>query len=111
VNELVLVCVFGGVGAVLRFALGKWQGSLPWGILLANTLAASVATLALGSQFGVVAVSGLAGGLSTFSTLIGQTSAIWAESKARAAANLALNLVIPSTVSLGLGLLATTLLK
>ena len=110
-NNLILVCVLGGFGAALRFALAKWHGTLPWGILLANTVAAVVATLALGSQLGVVVVSGLAGGLSTFSTLIGQTSALWLESKAKAAANLALNLVIPSTVSIGLGLLATTLLK
>ncbi len=110
-NNLLLVCLLGGVGATLRYALAKWSGTLPWGILLGNTLAATVATVALTGQVSVVLVSGLAGGLSTFSTLIAQTSGLWVASKAKAVANLALNLVIPSTVSFGFGLLAATLLK
>lgn len=95
----------------MRLVLGKWNGWLPWGILLANTIAATVATLALGSQVDVLVVSGLAGGLSTFSSLIGQTAELWANSRAKAVANLALNILVPSTVSLGLGLLAASLLK
>ncbi|MCX8530218.1 MAG: CrcB family protein [Rhodoluna sp.] len=110
-NTLMLLCLLGGAGAVLRLVLGKWNGWLPWGILLANTIAATVATLALGSQVDVLVVSGLAGGLSTFSSLIGQTAELWANSRAKAVANLALNILVPSTVSLGLGLLAASLLK
>ncbi len=110
-NNLLLVCLLGGVGATARYLLARWNGTLPWGILLGNTLAATIATLALNGEVSVVLIAGFAGGLSTFSTLIAQTSGLWTQSKAKAVANLALNLVIPSTVALGFGLLAATLLK
>lgn len=106
-----MVCLLGGVGATARFALGKWNGYLPWGILVANTLASSVAAFALESSVGIWLVAGLAGGLSTFSTLIAQTTDLWQTHKPRALLNLALNLVIPSTAAFAFGLLASTLLK
>lgn len=105
-NNLAWVCVLGGFGAAARYLLSKWDGSLPWGILVGNSIAAIVATIALHGTLSVILVAGLAGGLSTFSTLIAQTSGLWVKSKPRAALNLALNLVIPCTVSLAFGLLA-----
>ena len=106
-----MVCLLGGFGATARFALGKWNGYLPWGILVANTLASAVAAFALESSVGIGLVAGLAGGLSTFSTLIAQTTNLWQTHKPRALLNLALNLVIPSTAAFAFGLLASTLLK
>ena len=42
-DNLLLVLVFGGLGAVARFVLAKWNGYLPWGILLGNTIASAIA--------------------------------------------------------------------
>ena len=110
-KDVLMVCLLGGAGATARFALGKWNGYLPWGILLGNTIASAIAALALESSVGVWLVAGLAGGLSTFSTLIAQTASLWQTHKPRALLNLALNLVIPSTVAFGFGLVASSLLK
>ena len=68
-----LVGVAGGVGSVIRAILSKLDGWLPWGLFLANSLAAGlVAWLLLSPELaskylGIVSV-GFAGGLSTFST-------------------------------------------
>ena len=77
IGLFVLVALFGGLGAALRFVFSRWQGKMPWGILMANILAATVATTALfafGQSFAAqVAVVGFAGGLSTFSSVSAQT--------------------------------------
>jgi len=77
VGFFLLVAVLGGLGSALRFALSRWQGTLPWGILMANILAATVATtayFAFGQSFvSLVLVAGFAGGLSTFSAVSAQT--------------------------------------
>ena len=116
-NQLALVAVLGGLGAVVRFLLSKIEGKLPWGILIANTLAAAIGASAVAS-FGVanpttvLLVAGFAGGLSTFSTLIAQTASLWLEGKwGRGWWNLALNLVVPSTIAFGFGISLVALLK
>lgn len=63
----------GGIGSVLRALLAKLDGWLPYGLFLANSLAAGlVAWLLLGPQLSAdwlaIASVGFAGGLSTFST-------------------------------------------
>jgi CrcB protein len=77
VGFFLLVAVLGGLGSALRFVLSRWQGTLPWGILMANILAATVATtvyFAFGQSFvSLVLVAGFAGGLSTFSSVSAQT--------------------------------------
>jgi CrcB protein len=77
VGFFLLVAVLGGLGSALRFVLSRWQGTLPWGILMANILAATVATtayFAFGQSFvSLVLVAGFAGGLSTFSAVSAQT--------------------------------------
>jgi len=77
VGFFLLVAVLGGLGSALRFVLSRWQGTLPWGILMANILAAAVATtayFAFGQSFvSLVLVAGFAGGLSTFSAVSAQT--------------------------------------
>jgi fluoride ion exporter CrcB/FEX len=71
-----LVAVLGGLGAALRYFFSLWQGKLPWGVLMANILAATVATAALfafgDSLASKVLVVGFAGGLSTFSSVSAQ---------------------------------------
>jgi fluoride exporter len=92
------VGVLGGAGSVLRHLIGTWGGFLPWGILVANSLASFVAGLAIGSGFYEVAlVVGLAGGLSTFSTFAAQSYELWLwGQRTRALLNGMANLVFPA---------------
>ena len=62
----------GGLASVLRLVLSRWHGWLPWGILLANTLASLALGLWLDGQgWGQpVAIAGFCGGLSTFSSVV-----------------------------------------
>jgi CrcB protein len=97
------VALLGGAGSVLRFALSKWNNSLPWGILTANTLASAVVGFCLETSSGVLPVivatvfaTGFAGGLSTFSTWAGQTAQFFLDKKFwKAALNVLLNMVLP----------------
>ena len=68
-----LIGIAGGVGSVIRALLSKLDGWLPYGLFLANSLAAGlVAWLLLRPELSVdllaIASVGFAGGLSTFST-------------------------------------------
>jgi len=68
-----LIGLAGGVGSVIRALLSKLDGWLPYGLFLANSLAAGlVAWLVLRPDvtLDLVAIAsiGFAGGLSTFST-------------------------------------------
>lgn len=109
----IAITVAGGLGAVLRLLVSRWQGSLPWGILLANTSASLLLGLLMPlnhQQF--LVVSALAGGLSTFSTFAAQTANYWSSGqRIRAAANIALNFVLPYTGVLVGALLSSSLLK
>lgn len=85
---------------MLRSALGNFKGYLPWGILIANTIATAAAswTLLAAPQLGLVLVAGVAGGLSTFSTFVAQTWQLLTDGKLLAAGlNIILNLIVPST--------------
>jgi CrcB protein len=105
INPLLLITVglAGGVGAVVRYLLASIKGWLPWGTLIANTIAsvfaAAIVVLASGASFLEVSlVAGFAGGLSTFSTYAGQTyefirSRHWLQAIAYTIASF----VIPST--------------
>jgi CrcB protein len=98
--ELIVVALFGGMGALLRVALSEFKGYIPWGILLANTLATALAAwaLLLAPQFQLIVIAGLAGGLSTFSTFIAQTWELLRDGKRSAALiNVALNLLFSFT--------------
>ena len=100
---LLTVGLAGGVGAVLRFWLAPIQGWLPWGTLLANTLASAFAGFIVvsfdsASFLEVSLVAGLAGGLSTLSTFAGQTYDLLKTKRWLAAATYTLaSFVIPST--------------
>ena len=74
-----LLGVAGGVGSVLRVLLMRWQGALPFGLILANTIAAAFVGIALSGAdlpqgYLVIALAGFAGGLSTFA---GVSKAAW----------------------------------
>jgi len=110
-----LVAIAGGLAAVLRLFLGKWQGKLPWGILLANVIGSLAVGFMSSSQnwfIGVILISGFAGGLSTFSTFAAQTADFLRGGRiAQGLLNVMLNLALSSTALL-LGLsIATQLLK
>jgi CrcB protein len=95
-----VVALFGGIGAVLRGLLGNFKGYLPWGILIANTVSSVVAGWAIltDQRLDLVLVAGLAGGLSTFSTCVGQTWQLMVEERRLAALlNVGLNLILPFT--------------
>ena len=79
---ILAIALAGGIGSVIRVLMGRWEGKLPYGILLANTVASAVGAwvlLDIGSgQFTSLAlIGGFAGGLSTFSAYVGQTVSYW----------------------------------
>ena len=92
------VGVLGGIGSVLRHIAGFWSGSLPWGILVVNSVASFVAGAAFATgSFEVALIVGLAGGLSTFSTFAANTfEFLKARKTVRALANTVLNLAVPA---------------
>lgn len=113
------VAVLGGLGAMVRLALSHWHKWLPWGILTANTVASIVvgATYPLsqsGTAIGVILAiffgSGLAGGLSTFSSWAAQTVHLFSDEHPRKAYfNFLLNLALP-VVGVIVGMLLGSLL-
>jgi CrcB protein len=105
VNGLLFAAVLaaGALGALLRYAVTRAfagrPSRLPWAVLAVNvtgSLLAGVA-IALGSSFPLVpevAVSGFAGGLTTFSTFSTETVQLVLEGRRRAAVvSVVLNLV------------------
>lgn len=107
------VSLAGGIGAVLRLLASRWQGKLPWGILAVNSVASAVLGWFIGADtYTLYIVSAFAGGLSTFSSFAGQTSQfLTSGQRARGFANIALNLVVPSTAVLLGALLSGALLN
>ena len=98
----VLIAITGGIGALIRLALGFWSGKIPWGILVANSLGSFIAGLALGFGPGYeFLIVGLAGSLSTFSTFAAQSFDLITKGRVLAALqNIALNLLMPSALFL-----------
>jgi fluoride exporter len=92
------VAILGGLGSVVRHLIGSWNGFLPFGILLANSLASFIAGLAIATgSYETALVIGLAGGLSTFSTFAAQSYELWAKGKrVRTLLNGVANLVFPA---------------
>jgi CrcB protein len=100
---LLAVALAGGLGAVIRLFVGRWRGRLPWGILLANTLAGLILaflqmiSLQIDDRFlFAVVFVGLCGGLSTYSSVAADTGNYLKDrAYGKAVANLAANLGIP----------------
>jgi CrcB protein len=112
-----LIAFAGGLGAVIRLLLSGWVGKLPFGILAANTLASFAVGLVLraGNSSGFIAavvITGLCGGLSTFSTFSAQTVEYFkAKQILRGVVNLVLNFALPTLAALAGLYLSTSLLK
>jgi CrcB protein len=113
---ILLVAGLGGLGSILRFVLARFTGKLPWGILIANTLASVIAGVFLGGAQPAVPyamlVVGFAGGLSTFSSWAAQTGTYWRAGDYRKATyNSALNLLLPAMGVVAGAILSFSLLK
>ena len=83
-----------GLGSVLRFWLSTWRRPhhLPWPTLLANVLGTALLGAAsslsdsghLSAAGSFIVGAGIAGGLTTFSTLAVDTVVLWRASRSRA---------------------------
>jgi len=78
-----LVGVGGGVGAMIRASLGRWNGKWPHGTLVANLLGSALIPWAViagpklaGDWILPLIAVGFCGGLTTYSTLIFETIGI-----------------------------------
>jgi fluoride exporter len=94
---IAVILVAGALGAVIRFAVAHWLHS-PWSVVLVNIVGSFIAGLAAGSLSGdlrVIALTGLCGGLTTFSTLSVETVQFALDRKWKVAiGSIAANLVL-----------------
>lgn len=94
---VVLVLVAGGVGSVLRYLVGRVgaKASWPWPVLAVNVVGSLIGGVGIHTDLALIAVTGLAGGLTTFSTFTVETVQLTSEGRWRAAtASVALNLLL-----------------
>ncbi len=114
---IILIGLAGGLGSVLRLFLSGWAGKLPWGILTANTVASFVMGSALmaiqtNPLASAVIVTGICGGLSTFSSFSAQTVEYFkAKQVWRGVLNIVLNFTVPALAALAGLFLFYSLLK
>jgi CrcB protein len=106
---IVLVLVSGALGAVIRFGLSRLlpvaarPHNVPRAVLIVNAVGSFIAGVALGltqtelisPAIGIVIITGLCGGLTTFSTFAVESVELVMQGRARVAArSVALNLVL-----------------
>lgn len=111
-NPLLLLGVFvaGGLGSALRFAISKFNGFWPWGILIANIVGSFFAGWAVISfetnlTWLAILVVGLAGGISTFSAWAAGTVQLVARDRPLAATLYTIVTLILSSTAAYVGLL------
>jgi len=111
-DPLLLLGVFiaGGLGSALRFAMSKFNGFWPWGILLANVTGSFFAGWAViyfetNLTWVAIMVVGLAGGLSTFSSWAAGTVQLVARDRPLAATLYTIVTLILSSTAAYVGLL------
>ena len=111
-SALVIVAALlaGAVGAVLRYAastlIGRTRARLPWAVLLVNVVGSLIGGVVLGlvqagtigTDARLVVLSGLAGGLTTFSTFSTETVQLAIAGRWRTAA-----LSVGANLVLGIG--------
>lgn len=95
-----LIAAAGGFGSVIRVYITRWEGPIPFGVILANTLAAGVAGYIYGGNltqdYLLIASIGFAGGLSTFSGIAKAGFDFWHNGRlAQIFISLATNIVVP----------------
>ena len=112
---VIAVAIAGGLGSVLRLYLGQWQAKLPWGILAGNVVASLLVGVMASSQnffWAIILITGLAGGLSTFSSFAAQTVEFMRRGRiAQGLLNILANLLLSSTAVLLGQALGAALLK
>ena len=104
---VVVALLAGAVGAALRYAastvLGRTRSRLPWAVLLVNVVGSLIGGIviglvqdgAIGTDARLILLSGLAGGLTTFSTFSAETVQLALAGRWRTAAlSVAANLVL-----------------
>ena len=112
VGLAMVVVTIGGLAAVLRYGVslfvasrhhGSWLHRFPWAVFVVNAVGSAIAgvaaglasTAALSADTRLVLVTGLAGGLTTFSTFSVETVELVRIGRLRTAAwSVAINLVI-----------------
>lgn len=109
---VLLVAVAGAIGSVLRFFVSGWGRP---GVFAANTVACLAAGIAsgwldAGSALMVVLVVGLAGGLSTWSTLAAQVGDSWLGGKYAAALGYLAATLVAGVTAATVGFVLGTLL-
>lgn len=88
--EMSMIGVGGFIGAILRYGLSKKmnQEKFPYGTLVVNLVGALLIGLVLGSELSrmwvLLLASGLAGALTTFSTLHKELIELWHHEKRKA---------------------------
>ena len=92
-----LVIAAGAAGSLVRYLVGRAgaRATWPWPVLLVNVIGSLIAGVAIHTDLALIAVTGFAGGLTTFSALSVETVQLFTEGRWRAAtASIALNLVL-----------------
>lgn len=90
----------GGVGALVRWLIIRWQGVLPFGLFLVNIMAGAVAGYIYSNNWPyemiLIASIGLAGGLSTFAGVAKEAFAYYHRGRlAQMFLTLAINILMP----------------
>ena len=97
---VLLIGAAGGLGSIFRVYLTRWEGPVPFGVILTNTLAAGVVGYIysgnLTQDYLLIASIGFAGGLSTFSGIAKAGFDFWHTGRlAQIFISLAANIVVP----------------
>lgn len=95
-----LIAAAGGAGSVIRVYVTRWQGPIPFGVILTNTLASGLLGYIYGGHltqdYLLIASIGFAGGLSTFSGIAKAGFDFWHNGRlAQIFISLAANIVVP----------------
>lgn len=95
-----LIGAAGGLGSIFRVYITRWNGAVPFGVILTNTLAAMVIGYIyagnLTQEYLLIASVGFAGGLSTFSGIAKAGFDFWHTGRlVQIFLSLALNIVVP----------------
>ena len=100
ITLLLLIGLAGGLGSVIRVYITRWEGAVPFGVILTNTIAAGfvgyVYSGNLTEAYLLIAAIGFAGGLSTFSGIAKAGFDFWHTGRiAQILISLAANIVVP----------------
>jgi fluoride exporter len=97
---VLLIGAAGGLGSIIRVYITRWEGPVPFGVILTNSIAAGVVGYIyagnLTQDYLLIASIGFAGGLSTFSGIAKAGFDFWHTGRlAQIFISLAANIVVP----------------